>query len=101
MRAFTPTAAQVAQLTTALMAAGEAPRLGPIDASLAELTTDTGATDWNAIDGMAEDWSDEESYGGCECELDWNCGRHGYTETPEDRMATAWRRDVEGPEMPF
>ncbi len=51
------------------------------------------------------DWpEDAEDYGGCECELDWNCGRHGYTETPEDRMATAWRSDqwgAEGPEMPF
>ena len=36
-----------------------------------------------------DDYEDEM----CECEIDWNCGKHGYSETPEDIIATNWSKD--------
>lgn len=53
-------------------------------------TSATGRTYWIDAKGLAtevkpktdDEYQDEQDMLGCECEQDWNCGRHGGTSRP-------------------
>lgn len=71
-----------------------ASKLAPIERKTFYTSPATGVTYWIDAKGLAtpalSQDEEEPEYLGCECEIDWNCGRHGtsratWLETRYDR----------------